>query len=733
MPTEDIISTVAFNEAISERYLRYALSTITARSLPDVRDGLKPVHRRILFSMLQLKLDPSGGFKKCARVVGDVMGKYHPHGDSSIYDALVRMAQTFSSRYPLVEGQGNFGSIDGDNQAAMRYTEARLTPYALLLLGDIEQDTVNFRPSYDGSHEEPVVLPAAVPNILANGTEGIAVGMATSIPPHNLVELCEGALHLINKPECELAGLLDFIKGPDLPTGGIIVETQQSIQNTYAAGRGTFRLRCRWHKEEIAHGQYRIIITEIPYQLSKKTLIEELASLYNAKRLPFIEDFQDISAEDIKIVIEPKSRNIPAESIMESLFKLSSLETKLQLNMNVLSSNGAPIVMGIKQILQEFIAHRLEVTKRRLSYRLQNVDNRLEILTGLLTAYLNLDELLAIIRQEDEPKTLIMAKWQLTETQANAILNMRLRSLRKLEELAIRQEEAELSKEKGEIEAILASESKLCQQVALNIKEVIKFYKKDALGLRRTSITEPTNYQEIDNDILIEKEPVTIICSTQGWIRMLKGHNHEKGSIKYKEGDAERFIIHALTTDKLIIATSYGKFYTINIDRLSRGKGLGEPIKVLLGLADDEDILNLLKFEQDKKLIMAAQNGKGFAINIEDVLAQTRAGKQIMNCAQEKMLICKLITGEYLAIIGDNHHLLIIPTSEVPILRKGSGVALQKYKKGGLRDIICLEKASDISWQDSSGKLNTLTNAKRFHGKRGGAGRLVLSKLWIDQ
>jgi topoisomerase-4 subunit A len=732
MSVEDTISTVAFNEAISERYLRYALSTITARSLPDVRDGLKPVHRRILFAMLQLKLDPSGGFKKCARVVGDVMGKYHPHGDSSIYDALVRMAQTFSSRYPLVEGQGNFGSIDGDNQAAMRYTEARLTPYALLLLGDIEQDTVDFRPSYDGSHEEPVVLPAAVPNILANGTEGIAVGMATSIPPHNLLELCEGALHLINNPNCELADLLTFIKGPDLPTGGIIVETQQSIKSTYAAGRGAFRLRCRWHKEEAAHGQYRIIITEIPYQLSKKNLIEELANLYNAKRLPFIEDFQDISAEDIKIVIEPKSRNIPAESLMESLFKLTSLETKLQLNMNVLSSNGAPVVMGIKQILQEFIAHRLEVIQRRLKHRLRNVDNRLEILTGLLTAYLNLDELLSIIRNEDEPKPLIMAKWQLTEIQANAILNMRLRSLRKLEEIAIRQEEAELSKEKTEIEAILASEAKLRHQVALNIKEVIKFYKKDILGNRKTDIIAPTNYQEIDNDILIEKEPVTIICSNQGWIRALKGHNHEKSSIKYKEGDVERFIITALTTDKLIAATSYGKFYTVSIDRLSRGKGLGEPIKVLLGLADDEDILNILKFEQDKKLILAAQNGKGFVIAAEDVLAQTKAGKQIMNCAQEKMLICKPVTGDYFAIIGDNHHLLIIPTAEVPSLRKGSGVALQKYKKGGLRDIICLEKSNEISWYNSAGEIITLANAKRFNGKRGGTGRLVLSKLWID-
>lgn len=720
------ISEVQFDNVLGDKYLAYALSTIMSRSLPDVRDGLKPVHRRILYAMHVLKLDPKNGYKKCARIVGDVIGKYHPHGDASIYDALVRMAQLFSARYPIIDGQGNFGSIDGDNQAAMRYTEARLTEYATYILNDLEQDTVDFRPNYDGSDDEPVVLPASLPNLLANGSEGIAVGMATSIPPHNLLELCDAISYLIKHRNCAVEALLKFVKGPDFPTGGILVEPEENIKNAYLSGRGSFRIRAKWHKEELERGQYRIVVTEIPYQVTKRVLIEKMADLYNEKKLPFLETFQDMSAEDIRIVIEPKNRNIPAESIMETLFKMTELEVRAQLNMNVLDSKSVPQVMNLKQVLDAFLDHRQIVTERRLNNRLKNIKHRLEILSGMLIAFLNLDEVIKIIREEDEPKAIMIAKWNLTDTQAEAILNTRLRSLRRLEENEIRTEHNNLSAEQDNIVKTLGDTSLLFGIIADEIKNIKAQFVKNKLGVRRTEIEAAAIVEGVDMEKLIEREPLTILCSELGWLRAQKGHNLD--NIKYKEGDKERFVIEMQNTDKILVFTNYGKFYTLHADKLSRGKGDGDPVRIALDLEQNENIIEMMKYTPDEQLLLASSDGKGFIINSSDALAQTKGGKQALTSDPTTAVICRKINGKYIVALGENRRLLIFEISDIPQMKKGKGVTLQKYKQGKLKDIQIFNTPEEFA------KLmkGSAKDMRIWQANRGSLGRIVLNKLWVD-
>ncbi len=723
------IQEVNFESALGDRYLSYALSTIMSRSLPDVRDGLKPVHRRLLYAMLQLKLDPKTGYKKCARIVGDVIGKFHPHGDASVYDALVRMAQTFASRYPMVDGQGNFGSVDGDSQAAMRYTEARLTQYATLLLKDIENNTVDFRPNYDGSDEEPVLLPSAVPNILANGTEGIAVGMATSIPPHNLVELCDALLHLIKSPNAAIDSLLKHVKGPDFPTGGVMVEPWENVKKAYETGRGSFRLRAKWEVEKLERGQYKIIVTELPYQVQKRGLIEKMAALFNEKRLPFLETFQDMSAEDIRVVLTPKSKNIDANVIMESLFKLTDLEVKVQLNMNVLDSKSVPHVMNIKQVLTEFLDHRRVVTTRRLEYRLGNIENRLEILDGLLIAFLNLDEVIRIIREEDDPKAVMIKKWQLTDNQVEAILNTRLRALRKLEEMQIKKENKELKEERKNIKEILKDEEKLNGVISDEIKEIKGSYHKTPLGKRKTELSDAPSIEPIDMEAFVEKDPLTVVCSEMGWLRAMKGHNIQQ--IKYKEGDNEWFTASVMSNDKIVAFTNHGKFYSIACDKISRGKGDGDPIRLIFDLAQDENILQMFKYNAEEKYLLAAQDGKGFIVLASDILAQTKSGKNVLTC-DGNAIFCLALTGNTVAVVGENRRLVIFPVNEIPEMKRGRGVALQKFKQGKLKDIKIFNIEEGLHWQNKSGK-QSLKDIHVWKGKRGSTGRIVLGKLWIDK
>lgn len=723
----DNIEKVKFEAALGERYLAYALSTIMSRSLPDVRDGLKPVHRRLLYAMLQLKLEPKTGFKKCARIVGDVIGKYHPHGEVAVYDALVRMAQTFSSRYPMVDGQGNFGSIDGDSQAAMRYTEAKLTTYAMHLLENIDYDTVDFRPNYDGSDDEPAVLPASVPNILANGTEGIAVGMATSIPPHNLVELSDAILHLLRNSQSEVRDLLRLVKGPDFPTGGILVESFESMLKSYETGRGSFRLRAKWEKEELERGQYRIIITEIPYQVQKSALIENLAELFTLKKLPFLDTFQDLSAEDIRIVLYPKNRNINPQSIMETLFKLTDLEIKVQLNLNVLDAKSIPQVMNIKQVLTAFIEHRLDVTKRRLAHRLKNIENRLEILNGLLIAYLNLDEVIRIIREEDEPKPVMIAKWALTDVQVEAILNVRLRALRKLEEFEIRKEHDLIETEKKQIEKILASGKKQKEVIYKEMVAIKNYYQKSPLGVRKTTISDLPNIQEVNIESFVEREPVTVTCSEMGWLKVQKGHKLE--SIRYKEGDGAKFVLEVLSTDKILFFSDCGRFYTLAADKISRGRGDGDPIRLVLNLEEDENIINIYKFNNDDKYIVASKDGRGFVVEAKDAIAQTKAGKQILNCGPGNAIACELVKGQFVVSIGENRRLLVFKVQNVPVLKKGKGVALQKFKQGKLLYLKTIGSEEDFqNLTKGFGKSISMWLADR-----GGIGRLFLGKLWGDK
>ena len=700
----EIIEDVSFKDALGERYLAYAMSTITARSLPDVRDGLKPVHRRLLYAMMQLHLDPKSGYKKCARVVGDVIGKYHPHGDTAVYDTMVRLAQSFAVRYPLVDGQGNFGSIDGDNAAAMRYTEARLTDVAMALMEHLDADTVDFRPTYDGSEEEPVVMPAGFPNLLANGSEGIAVGMATSIPPHNVGEICDALLYLIKSPNAKTETLLERMPGPDFPTGGIIVESPESIARSYETGRGSIRVRARWEKEQLSHGLYQIVITEIPYQVQKSRLIEKIAELYRNKKLPLLDNIIDESAEDMRIVLEPKSRAVDPEMLMESLFKTTELETRFSMNLNVLRADGVPQVMGLRELLQSFLDHRHEVLVRRSKFRLEKIARRLEILDGLLICYLNLDEVIRIIREEDDAKGELMRVFDLTDNQVEAILNMRLRQLRKLEEIEIKREHKELKAEQKSLKELLKDEGLRWGVISDEIRGIRKQFGKDTvLGKRRSEFGDaPDPDKVISIEAFVEKEPITVVCSKMGWIRAFKGHYDDLPDLKFKEGDGPCFQMKAKTTDKIILFGSDGRFYTIGCDKLPPGKGHGEPIRLMIELEQKEQIVQMLVHtpgETNRKLLVASTAGKGFIVDEDDVVAQTRGGKQILNVEKSRALACEVVDGDHVAVIGSNRKLLVFPVDQVPPMKRGQGVTLQKYKGGELADIAVFTLKQGLAWR----------------------------------
>jgi len=722
---EETIADVAFKDALGERYLAYALSTIMSRSLPDVRDGLKPVHRRLLYAMLQLKLDPKSGYKKCARVVGDVIGKYHPHGDQAVYDTMVRLAQSFAVRYPLVDGQGNFGSIDGDNAAAMRYTEARLTDVALSLMEFIDRDTVDFRPTYDGEEHEPMVMPSSFPNLLANGSEGIAVGMATSIPPHNVGELCDALVYQISHPNCSVQKLLSFVKGPDFPTGGTIIESPESMLQTYETGKGSFRIRAKWNKEPLSHGLYQIVITEIPYQIQKSKLIEKIADLYRNKKLPLLGNIRDESTDEMRVVLEPKSRAVDPEMLMESLFKVTDLETRFPLNMNVITAAGVPKVLNLKEVLQEFLLHRQEVLKRRTTFRLGQIAHRLEVLEGFLIAYLNLDEVIRIIREEDDPKAKMMKKWKLSEVQVEAILNMRLRSLRKLEEIEIKREHKELRAEQADLKETLKSEDKQWKVISEELKDIKKkFGQSTPLGKRRSEFGDAPTNTIISIEAFVEKEPVTILCSQMGWVRALKGHVEDLSDVKYKEGDEAKFELRAQTTDKLVLFGSNGRFYTIACDKLPRGKGQMEPIRLMVDMENEHEVVAMFVYEPGKKLLVASSNGKGFVVPSEEIVASTRAGKQILNASDGSRAVCAtFVEGDMVAVVGENRKLLVFPLVQVPEMRRGQGVALQKYKDSQLSDVKVFDSKTGLTWA-SGDRVRTETNIMEWLGNRASVGKL---------
>jgi topoisomerase-4 subunit A len=728
IPT-DGVEPVNLREALEERYLAYALSTIMHRALPDVRDGLKPVHRRVLYAMRLLRLDPGAAFKKCARVVGDVIGKYHPHGDQSVYDALVRLAQDFSQRYPLVDGQGNFGNIDGDNAAAMRYTEARLTEVARLLLDGLDEDAVDFRDTYDGEDREPIVLPGAFPNLLANGSSGIAVGMATSIPPHNVAELCDAAMVLIDNPDASVERLVDIVEGPDFPTGGLIIDRREEITEAYRTGRGSFRVRARWHREDLDRGTWQVVVTEIPYQVQKARLIEKIAELLNDRKLPLVEDIRDESAEDIRVVIVPKSRNIDDKLMMEALFRLTDLESRIPLNMNVLSRGQVPNVIGLKQVLAEWLDHRREVLIRRSQFRLGQIVKRLELLDGYIIAYLNLDEVIRIIREEDEPKKELMAAFGLNETQADAILNMRLRNLRKLEEMEIRKEHAELTAEKADIEALLASEKKQWKTVRWQIGEVRKTFGPDTpLGRRRTHFAEaPSHAAEDVSQALIEREPITVVISEKGWIRALKGTVADLAGLQFKAGDKMWISFRAETTDKLMVLSDTGKMFTLGADKLPGGRSAGEPIRLMLDMDDGSEVVDVFVHRPERKLLMVSTDGYGFVTGEADLVANTRKGRQVMNLSTgARARLAVPVEGDHVAMIGENRKFVVFPLSQVPEMGRGKGVRLQRFKDGGVADVKVFPGASGLTWVDPSGRtfLRTLADLADWVGDRGVAGRL---------
>jgi len=714
-------------DALSERYLAYALSTITSRSLPDVRDGLKPVHRRLLFAMRQLKLDPDSGFKKCARVVGDVIGKFHPHGDTAVYDALVRLAQDFAVRYPLVDGQGNFGNIDGDNAAAMRYTEARLTAVAWALLDGIDQDAVDFRGTYDGEDEEPAVLPARFPNLLANGAAGIAVGMATSIPPHNVGELCDALNHLIKYPKATAAKLVELVPGPDFPTGGVLIEPRESVVEAYKSGRGNFRIRARWETEDLGRGTYQVVVTEIPYQVQKSRLIEKIAELLLNRKLPLLADIRDESTEQVRIVLEPKNRSVDPELMMEHLFRQTDLESRFGLNMNVLGADNTPGVMNLRDVLQAFLDHRHEVLVRQTKHRLDKIERRLEILGGFLIAYLNLDEVIRIIREEDEPKKDLMAAFGLTDIQAEAILNMRLRQLRKLEEMEIRNENAALEDERKSLKALLKDEKKRWKAIADEISEIkIRFGAKTDLGKRRTEIGTPPTEVVVPLEAIIEREPITVVASEKGWIRAIKGHIDDTQSLKFKEGDRCRFSICGETTDKLIIFATNGRFYTLGCDKLPGGRGHGEPLRLMIDLSNGHDIVDMFIHRPGRRFVVASDGGRGFIVEENDVVAQTKNGKQVLNLRSNEEAAAIAVVGDdhdHLAVLGTQRKLLIFPLSELPTMGRGQGVILQRYAKGGLADITTLSIEEGLTWKTAAG-VRTETDVSDWLGKRSQSGML---------
>lgn len=728
---DDSIVPVDLKAALEERYLAYALSTIMHRALPDVRDGLKPVHRRIVYAMSEMGLRPNSAFRKCAKIVGEVMGNYHPHGDQSIYDALARLAQDFSQRYTLVNGQGNFGNIDGDSPAAMRYTESKMTAVSELLLEGIDQDAVDFRDTYDESNSEPVVLPGTFPNLLANGSSGIAVGMATSIPSHNAHELCDAALHLIKDRDATVEKLVElYIPGPDFPTGGIIIDDRRSIIESYKTGRGGFRVRSKWEIEDLGRGGYQIVVTEIPFQVQKSRLIEKIAELLLARKLPLLEDIRDESAEDIRVVLVPKSRTVDATILMESMFKLTELESRFPLNMNVLSMGRIPKVMALNEVLKEWLDHRREVLLRRSRFRLAAIEKRLEILSGFLIAYLNIDEVIAIIREEDEPKPVMMERFGLTDNQVESILNMRLRSLRRLEEFEIRKEFDGLTKEKTDIESLLASEEKQWQTVAWEIGEVKKkFAKATEIGRRRTQFAEaPEADDAAIQQAMIEKEPITVVVSEKGWIRALKGHISDTSSLTFKEGDGPKVAFPAQTTDKILIITTGGKAYTLGGDKLPGGRGHGEPLRIMVDMENDQDVLTAFVHDPHRKQLIASTAGNGFIVPEAELVANTRKGKQIMNVSypdETKLLVS--ISGDHAAVVGENRKMVIFPLSQVPEMSRGKGVRLQRYKDGGVADIRCFAIADGLTWEDSAGRTFTKTRDElaEWLGDRAGAGRAV--------
>ena len=715
--------------ALGDRYLTYALSTIMHRALPDARDGMKPVHRRIMYAMRGLKLDPTGSYRKCAKIVGEVMGNYHPHGDQAIYDALARLAQDFSVRYPLVDGQGNFGNIDGDNPAAQRYTEARLTHAAVAMMEGLSEDAVDFKDNYDGSEQEPEVLPAAFPQLLANGSTGIAVGMATNIPPHNVDELCVAALHLIKSPNARDETLVEMIPGPDFPTGGVLVEPRENILNAYKTGRGAFRLRSKYEIEDIGRGMWQVVVTEIPYQVQKSKLIEKIAEVINAKKIPILADVRDESAEDIRLVLEPRAKTVDPTVLMETLFRQTDLEVRFSMNMNVLIDGRTPQVSTLKEVLRAFIDHRRDILLRRSRFRLGKIDARLEVLEGFIVAFLNLDRVIEIIRYEDEVKATLIAEFDLTDVQAEAILNMRLRSLRKLEEMELRNERDALLVERAAIEDLLDSEELQWTKISEQLRETRKkFGKNSEGGARRTELADAPDFEEVPIEAMIEREPITVVCSAMGWIRALKGHVALDQDLKFKDGDEGRFIFHAETTDKIVAFASNGRFYTIACSNLPGGRGMGEPIRLMVDMPNEAEMVDLFIHKTGRKLLLASSAGDGFVVAEDDVIAQTRSGRQVLNVkAGVRALICKPIDGDHVACVGLNRKVLVFPLAELPEMGRGKGVRLQKDgdKDGELSDAKTFNLADGLSWKDPAGRTRTETALDDWMGKRAASGRMA--------
>jgi topoisomerase-4 subunit A len=735
-PEPSHVQEIALREALEERYLAYALSTIMHRALPDARDGLKPVHRRILYGMRLLRLDPGAAFKKSAKVVGDVMGNFHPHGDQAIYDALVRLAQDFAQRYPLVDGQGNFGNIDGDNAAAMRYTEARLTDVARLLIDGIDEDAVDFKPTYDGGSDEPVVLPAAFPNLLANGSQGIAVGMATSIPPHNAAELCDAALFLIDNPNARSRTLMKYVQGPDFPTGGVVVDGKAAIAEAYTTGRGSFRVRAKWRKEDAGRGTYQIVVTEVPWLVQKSRLIEKIADLINEKKLPMVADLRDESAEDVRLVIEPRSRTVNAELLMESLFKLTDLESRIPLNMNVLVKGRVPKVLGLAEALREWLDHRRDVLVRRSKHRLAKIEHRLEVLGGYLVAYLNLDKVIKIIRTQDEPKPVLMKTFKLTDVQADAILNMRLRNLRKLEEMEIRGEDKALREERTELKSLLGSVPKQWKTIAGQIKELkTAFGPKTEIGRRRTTFAEAPEHDEAAIEEAMQvREPVTVVVSEKGWIRALRGHVSDLSGVAFKTDDSLQFAFPTESTAKALLFASNGRFYTIEVSKLPGGRGHGEPVRLYVDLEQDAGIVAAFAYQGGRKFLVASHGGNGFIVPEDECLANTRRGKQVLNLKDDKAVAVAPVTGELVAAIGENRKMVVFDIKDVPEMGRGRGVRLQRYKDGGLSDVATFKAAEGLTWTDSAGRSFTqsIKDLRAWRGNRSDAGRIKPDRFLTD-
>jgi topoisomerase IV subunit A len=746
---EPILVSEPLSRAIGERYLTYALSTIMHRALPDARDGLKPVHRRILYAMRELRLTATGGFRKSAKISGDVMGNYHPHGDAAIYDAMARLAQDFNVRYPLVDGQGNFGNIDGDNPAASRYTEARLTAIAETLMEGLAENAVDFRPNYDGTLEEPVVMPAAFPNLLANGSSGIAVGMATNIPPHNLDELIVACQAMLRDPDLTHEALVAMIPGPDFPTGGVLVEPRENILEAYRTGRGSFRLRAKWEVEDLGRGMWQIVVTEIPYQVAKSKLIEKLAELIQTKKIPLLADVRDESADDVRIVLEPRARTVEPDMLMGMLFKNSDLEIRFSLNMNVLIDGKVPKVCSLKEVLRAFLDHRRDVLRRRSLHRVEKIDHRLEVLEGFIIAFLNLDRVIDIIRYDDDPKRALMAEdWgrphkramsekdyvspapgegELTDVQAEAILNMRLRSLRRLEEMELIRERDALMKERADLADLLESDRLQWKRIGTELEDIRKQFGKDSKGgARRTLFADMGDMEEVPFEAMIEREPITVICSKMGWIRAMKGHVALDQDVKFKDGDEGRFLFHAETTDKILLVGSNGRFYTLLGANLPGGRGMGEPVRLMVDLPNEAEITELMIFRAGEKLLVASTAGDGFVVPSDEVLAQTRAGKQVLTVKDGvKTALCRRVQGDSVAVVGDNRKVLVFPLADLPEMGKGKGVRLQKYKDGGLSDALTFTLADGLSWKDPAGRTRTETDLTEWQGPRASAGKMA--------